>query len=547
MKILVVGGVAGGASFAARMRRLDENAQIIIFERGEYVSFANCGLPYHLSGKIANREELILKTPADFLDNYNIEVKIKHEVLEINKEKKTVTVKNLQTKETIEESYDYLVLSPGAKAFIPPIDGYREDLVFTLKTIPDMDRIISHIKKNSPHKAIVIGGGFIGLEVVENLVERGIITGLVELADQILPPLDKEMTAPLHFELLKHEVSIYLKDFVKKIQKIGPTDIEVTLGSGKTIITQMIISAVGVRPESELAEKANLELNEKKAIKVNENMQTSNPFIYAIGDAIEVTHLINNIKTQLPLAAPAAKQARVVANHLTGLPNKLHRIQGTAILKLFSLTAATTGLSELALKKLNIPYQNITIHPLQHVGYYPGAKDLSIKVLFHKTTGEILGAQAVGEEGVDKRIDILATAIRAKMSIYELEDLELSYAPPYGSSKDPINMIGFIAQNIKNKLVTPIDMSELSSLKNPFYLDVRTPEEFAYGHIEGAINIPLYELRKKIDEIPRNRTIVINCAVGVRAYNASRILLANNYSSVFNLTGGYSSYLQFKK
>ena len=466
--------------------------------------------------------------------------------MEINREKKFVVVKDLRTLEVSHESYDYLLLSPGATAFIPPMEGYHPDLVLTLKTIPDMDKIIAHIKKTSATKALVIGGGFIGIELIENLVEKGIHTELVEFASQVLPPFDQELAGILQTELQKHHVTMHLKDAVKKITKLNDRDIEVTLNSGKTLITQIIISAVGVRPESEIAEQAKLELNERKAIRVDEFMKTSDPFIYAVGDAIEVTHFISGKKTQLALAAPAAKQSRIAANHIAGLPTKTHRVQGTAVVKVFSQTAALTGLNERTAKELKIPYQNVVLHPFHHVGYYPGSKQITLKVLFHKDTGEILGAQSVGEAGVDKRIDVLATAIRGKMTVYDLEDLELCYAPPYGSSKDPANIVGFVAQNIKDQLINNVNVNELSSYQDALYLDVRSPKEFSSGHIENAINIPLYELRERLAEIPKTKTVIVNCGVGIRSYNAIRILIGNNYSNVLNLAGGYRSYIQYK-
>ena len=546
MKILIVGGVAGGASFAARFRRLNENAEITIFERGEYVSFANCGLPYHISGTIPNRSDLILKTPEDFLKNYNIKVKTKNEVIGINKNKKSISVKNWETFEVYEESYDYLILSPGAKAFIPPMEGYDPELVFTLKTIPDMDKIISHIEKKSAKKAIVIGGGFIGLELIENLVEKNIQTELVEFANQVLPPFDTEIAGILQSELLKNNVVMHLSDAVVKINKINNEEVEVTLKSGKKLTTNMIVSAVGVRPETEIAEAAHIELNERKAIRVDENMQTSDPFIYAIGDAIEVTHLISHLKTQLPLAAPAAKQSRIAANHIAGILNRTHRVLGTAVVKVFSQTAALTGLNEKTVKDLKIPYDVVVLHPFHHVGYYPGAKQLTLKIIYQKVTGEILGAQSVGEAGIDKRIDVIATAISGKLSIYDLEDLELCYAPPFGSSKDPINMAGFMAQNLKDLFVTQVQSSDLTLYKDSFYLDVRTADEFSSGHIENAVNIPLDQVRSRLTEIPKDKNVIVNCGVGIRSYNAVRILIGNQYSNVLNLSGGYKSYLQFK-
>lgn len=542
MKIVIIGGVAGGASFAARLRRLDEMAQIIVFERGEYVSFANCGLPYHLSGAIPDRDALILKTPKDFAINYNIEVKTKHEVLEINKEKKTIKVRNHLEGVTFEESYDKLLLSPGAKPFIPPMPGYHPDLVLTLRNIPDMDNILAHIERNKVTEALVIGGGFIGIEVAENLKEKGLATRLVEFANQVMLPFDLEMANILHNELTARGIVLHLNDSVEKIEELPQKKIQVTLKSGKMFTTGLIISAVGVRPESELAKMANLKLNEKGAIVVNEHMQSSDPNIYAVGDAIEVTHFINGEKTLLPLASPAAKQARQAANHIKGICEQTQTVQGTAIVKVFGLTAAVTGLNEKNLKKANIPYETLYLHPFNHVGYYPGARQMTLKVIYHKESELILGAQAIGAAGVDKRIDVLATAIRAKMKVTELQDLELCYAPPFGSSKDPVNMAGFMAQNAKDGLVRFLSPSKLTELNKPFILDVRTTEEYACGHIEGSVNIPLQQIRERLSEIPKDKTIIVNCAVGIRAYNAIRVLASHGYQDLYNLSGGYKSY-----
>lgn len=542
MKIVVIGGVAGGASFAARLRRLDEKAQIIIFERGEFVSFANCGLPYHLSGAIPDRESLILKTPNDFAVNYNIEVKTHHEVLEIDKENKKVKVKNHIKGTTFEENYDKLLLSPGAKPFIPQMSGYNPELIFTLRNIPDMDRILNYIEQNKIKDALVMGGGFIGIEVAENLKEKGLNTQLVELAEQVMLPFDFEMANILRNELSARGVLLHLKDSIEKIEELPQKQIKVTLKSKKEFTTGLIISAVGVRPESELAQNANLKLNEKGAIIVNEHMQSSDPNIYAVGDAIEVTHFIDGSKTLLPLASPAAKQARQAANHILGLSGPSLTVQGTSVVKVFGLTAAVTGLNEKYLIKANIPYKTLYLHPFDHVGYYPGARQMTLKIIYHKESELILGAQAIGAAGIDKRIDVLATAIRAKMKVTDLQDLELCYAPPFGSSKDPVNMAGFMAQNAKDGLVQFLSPAQLSTLNKPFILDVRTKEEYSCGHIEGSINIPLQQIRDRLDEIPKNQTIVVNCAVGIRAYNAIRVLTAHGYNDLYNLSGGYKSY-----
>lgn len=542
MKIIVIGGVAGGASFAARLRRLNEGAQITIFERGDYVSFANCGLPYHLSGAIPERDDLILKTPTDFKSAYNIEVKTGHEVISINKEKKTVQVKNHSNGNVTEEAYDKLLLSPGARAFIPRMEGYRADLVHTLKTIPDMDKIISHIERNKVSHAVVIGGGFIGLEVAENLAEKGIKTELVEFADQVMIAFDREMANILHNEITARGIRLHLESSVKSIEELPQNKLKLTLTNGKTIETGLLVSAVGVRPESDLALNAGLKLNEKGAIVVNENMQSSDPHIYAVGDAIEVVHLVDGTKTLLPLAGPAAKQARVAANHIMGLMSHEQRIQGTAIVKVFGLTAAVTGLNEKYLKRVGINYQSLYLHPFNHVGYYPGARQMTLKVLYSKNDGKLLGAQAVGANGVDKRIDVLATAIRAGMKATDLQDLELCYAPPYGSSKDAVNMAGFVADNIEKGLVRNISPSEMGQYPQAFILDVRTPEEFKCGNIPGSVNIPLSQIRSRLADIPKDKTIIVNCAVGIRAYNVIRILTGEGYKDLYNLSGGYKSY-----
>ncbi len=547
MKICVIGGVAGGAAFAARLRRLDEKAEITIFERGEHVSFANCGLPYHISGVIPKRDELILKTPKDFHSNYNINVKIGYEVIEIDRARQRLKIKIVNTGQIIEESYDKLLLSPGARPFIPKMEGYSPELVHALRNISDMDKIISHISQNTTKKALVIGGGFVGIEVAENLVKKGISTELVEFADQVMVPFDREMANILQRELLVKGLILHLQDSVQSIEKLANNLIKVTFNSGNILETGLVISAVGVRPESDLAKLANLALNAREAIVVNEFMQTSDPNIYAIGDAIEVTHLLDKSKTLLPLAGPAAKQARVAANHIKGLATTDQRVQGTAIVQVFGLTAAVTGLNEKYLTKANIPYRAIHLHPFNHVTYYPGARQMTLKVIYNKNDETILGAQAVGGEGVDKRIDVLATAIRGKMKVTDLQDLELCYAPPFGTSKDAVNMVGFVADNIKNGLVEFILPSEMGKHPDAIILDVRTPGEYSSGHIENALNVPLGELRSRLTEIPKNKTIIVHCAVGIRSYNAIRILSGEGYRKLLNLSGGYKSYCNENK
>jgi len=423
------------------------------------------------------------------------------------------------------------------------MEGYHPELVHTLRTIPDMDKIISKLKGMNSNSAVVIGGGFIGIELAENLHLRGIKTELVEFSDQVMMPFDKEMANIIHRELKTKGITLHLNDSVKLIKELPEKIIQVELVSGKIIKTGIIISAVGVRPESDLAKDAGLKLNSKEAIVVNEFMQTTNPHIYAVGDAIEVTQFIDGTDSLLPLAGPAAKQARIAANHIAGIHTNDGRIQGTAIVKIFDLTAASTGLNEKYLKKTKIPYQVLYLHPFDHVDYYPGAHQMTLKVIYNKENETLLGAQAIGESGVDKRIDVLATAIRGKMKITDLQELELCYAPPFGSSKDAINMAGFMADNIKNKLVKFLSPSEINKYPDALIIDVRTKGEYERGNIKGSQNIPLGELRKRLQEIPRDKTLIVHCGVGIRSYNAIRILASEGFQNIFNLSGGFKSYI----
>ncbi len=537
-RILIVGGVAGGASAAARLRRLDETADIIMFERGDYISFANCGLPYYIGGEIKNREDLLLQTPESFKQRFNIEVRVRNEVTGIDSEKKQISVKNLSTGETYTESYDKLILSPGAEPVKPPIPGIDSEGIFTLRNVPDTDLINDFIDKHKPQRAVIVGAGYIGLEMAENLYRRGMIVTIAEMADQVLPLMDKEMAGFIQPELQKYNVALCLNDAVVNFQ---PSDSGLVVGlkSDRQLSCEIVILAMGVKPEVKLARQAKLDIGETGAIKVNEELQTSDPDIYAIGDAIEVVHFALDNPAMVPLAGPANKQGRMVADNICG-GNRLYKgTQGTSILKVFDLTVAMTGASEKDLAKTSAEYEKLYIHPANHVGYYPGAKQMHIKLLFTKPEGKILGAQIVGSEGVDRRIDIFAVAIREDLTVFDLQELELAYAPPYGSGKDPVNMAGFAAANILDGTVKIKHFTELQ--KDDFILDVRTPAEFSAGCVPNAKNIPVDDLRGRLDELPRDRTIHTYCGVGIRSYIAYRILEQNGFEAR-NLPGGYMTY-----
>ncbi len=540
-KILIIGGVAGGATAAARLRRLNENDKIIVLEKGEYISFANCGLPYYVGGVINNRESLILQTPEEFSEKFNIDVRIKHEVKSINKAAKELTILDLDKKTTYQESYDELIISTGAYPIKPPIPGLKEAKnLFTVRSIPDVDEIKKYIEDNKVTKALVIGGGFIGLEMAENLHHLGINVTIVEMADQVMAPVDLEMALIIHEHIQSKGVELILKDGVKAFLENGQ---KVELTSGKIIDTELIIFSIGVRPESELAKSANLSVGLRGGIIVNEYLQTSEPHIYAIGDAIEVKDFILGKATMIPLAGPANKQGRIVANNLNNIKEKYSGTMGTAVAKVFDLVVGSTGNNEKTLKANKITYDVIHIHPSSHANYYPNATPISLKVLYNPTTEVIYGAQAVGQEGVDKRIDVIATAIAAKMPITALKDLELSYAPPFSSAKDPVNMLGFIADNKIKGLVNTFSLDDLNDLEQEktWILDVRDPVEYELGSIPGAVNIPLSELRAKINQLPKDKEIYVYCQTGIRAYNSSRILMQAGFR-VKNLDGGYKSY-----
>ncbi|SMB82202.1 NADPH-dependent 2,4-dienoyl-CoA reductase, sulfur reductase [Desulfonispora thiosulfatigenes DSM 11270] len=541
MKVLIIGGVAGGASAAARLRRIDENIEIILFERGPNISFANCGLPYHIGEVIKHRENLLVQTAEGMEQRFRVDVRVNNEVINIDPKNKQVEVMDLKKNKKYTESYDKLILSPGAAPFKPDIAGIKAKNVFTLRNLDDTFRIKELVDNSKPKHAVVVGGGFIGLEIAENLHERGVNVTIVELANQILAPLDYEMAVLLQDYLREKGIKLQLGDGLKEIQHKEDASI-VELNSGTSIETNMIVLGIGVRPEIDLAKKADLTIGERGGIKVNKNLQTSDPDIYAVGDVIEVKDFINGNQTLIPLAGPANKQGRIAANNILGIKDEYKGTQGTSVLKLFDMTTASTGNNEKILKRFNIPYLKSYTHSISHAGYYPGAMPMAIKLLFSPENGTILGAQAVGFIGVEKRIDVLATAIRAKMTVLDLQELELSYAPPYSSAKDPVNMAGYVASNILNNSSKVIHWDEFQDLSNDsFILDVRTKEETKEGMIKGALNIPIDELRERIEEIPKDKEIIIYCAIGLRGYLAHRILVQNGYSSK-NLSGGYTTY-----
>lgn len=541
-KIVIVGGVAGGASAATRLRRLDEKAEIILFERGEFISFANCGLPYYIGEEITERSKLLVQTPESMKTRFNMDIRVHSEVTTVNTEDKKVTVKS-KAQGVYEENYDYLILSPGAKPIKPLIPGIDGSSIYTLRNIPDTDRIKAVVDQEGTRGAVVIGGGFIGVEMAENLRIRGLEVTLVEAAPHILAPFDSEMVTMAQKEMEDQGVQLILNNGVQSFEETeqGTT---VTLQSGLRVTADMIILAIGVSPDTGFLKGSGIELGPRGHIVVNEHMQTNQEGVYAVGDAVETTDFITQQKTAVPLAGPANKQARIAADHINGLKSSYIGSQGTAIVKIFGLIGASTGSNERALKKLDIPYHAIYIHPTSHAGYYPGAKPISLKLLF-SPTGNIYGAQAFGSDGVDKRIDVLATVIRLKGTIFDLSELELAYAPPYSSAKDPVNMAGYLAENVlsdKIKLFTIYDLEGLDP-EQTVLLDVRTVMEYENGHLEGAINVPVDDLRERLNELDANKEVYLYCEVGLRGYIASRILEQHGFK-VFNLTGGHRTFRQ---
>lgn len=544
-KIVIVGGVAGGASTAARLRRLDENANIIMFEKGEYISFANCGLPYYIGGTISERDKLIVTSVESMSSKFNIDIRNFNEVIKIDKNNKKVAVKNHKTNEIYEESYDYLVLSPGASPMKPPIEGINDcNNLFTLRNIPDTDKIKNFINENKPKHVTVVGGGFIGLEMLENLHDLGLKLTLVEASEQVMAPLDIEMVSIIHEHLVDKGIEVILKDGVKSFENEGK---KVVLSSGKEINTDMIILSIGVKPETTIAKDCGLKLNQRGAIVVDKHMKTSDDNIYALGDAVEIIDFVNKKPTMIPLAWPANRQGRIVADNIFGKKSEYKGTLGSSVAKVFDYTVATTGNNEKTLKKLGIDYEVIHIHPSSHASYYPGSFPISYKMTFDPKDGKIFGAQGVGISGVEKRIDIIATAIKGNLTVYDLQDVEVCYAPPYNSAKDPVNMLGYYAENIIENKVSTIQWHEVDKLdKNAVILDIREEFELATGEMENCINIPLTVLRERLDEIPKDKVIYVTCQVGLRGYLGCRILSQNGFDCA-NIDGGIKTYLAVKK
>ncbi|MDP6047348.1 MAG: FAD-dependent oxidoreductase [Phycisphaerae bacterium] len=540
-RVLIVGGVAGGASAAARARRLSEDAKIVMFERGEHISFANCGLPYHIGQVIPERGSLLIQTPESMARRFDIDVRTRREVISIDPQARTVVVRNLESGVETVEPYDNLVLSPGAAPVAPPISGADCPGVCTLRNINDMDAIKRVVDQDAPGSAVVVGGGYIGLEMTEALRLRGLEVTLVELADQAFIAADSEMIAPIHQQLLQHGVDLKLSVSVSAIE---PADggLKVALSNDESIDCGLVIMAVGVRPEIHLARDAGLEIGPRGGITVDEHMRTSDPNIFAVGDAVEVTEFVGGGKALIPLAGPANRQGRIAADNIFDRPSVYRNTQGTAICKVFDLAIAMTGMSEKALNRSELNYEKIYIHAASHAGYYPGAEPMALKLLFDPDSGRIFGAQAVGADGVDKRIDVLAVAIRAGLTVQQLQDLELSYAPPYGSAKDPVNYAGFVASNVIAGDVKLFHTPQaLGPSSDQILLDVRTDGEFNAGTIENSMHIPLDDLRDRLDELPAEKELLVFCAAGLRGYLACRILSQNGFACR-NLTGGYRTF-----
>ena len=541
-RVLIVGGVAGGASAAARLRRLSEDAEIVIFERGEDISFANCGLPYHIGNVISERDRLLVQTPQQMKERFRVDVRTRCEVLRIDRDKQQIVVRDLAGDTEYTEPYDALVLSPGAEPVRPRFPGADAERVFTLRTMTDMDAIKHVVDAEHPEKAVVVGGGYIGLEMAEALVERGLQVSLVELEPQVMGTVDPEMAFALHQELLARGVELLLHTSVTGIREGQGKALEVQLSDGQTRPADVVLLSVGVRPEVGLARDAGLKIGDRGGIVVNRQMQTSDPDIYAVGDAVEVIDFVGGHAALIPLAGPANRQGRVAADNIDGRQSTYNSTQGTAICKVFNLAVATTGLNEKALKRAERRYEKVYVHPAHHAGYYPGASQISLKLLFDPQDGKILGAQAVGKAGVDKRIDVIAVAMRAGMTVHQLKDVELCYAPPFGSAKDPVNYAAFVASNVISGDMLVCHPEHIDdSTNHKLLLDVRTATEVKDGTIPGAVNLPVDELRDRLHELPRDKNLLVFCQVGLRGYLACRILSQAGFACR-NLTGGYKTY-----
>jgi NADPH-dependent 2,4-dienoyl-CoA reductase/sulfur reductase-like enzyme/rhodanese-related sulfurtransferase len=541
-RIVIIGGVAGGATAAARLRRLDEQARIVVIERGEHISFANCGLPYFIGGEIAEQSALVLQTPDSFRSRFNVDVRVRHEAKAIDPVAKTVTVRDLASGQTYQEPYDALILAPGAEPVRPGLPGADLPQVFTLRTIPDTVAISQYIAHHAPRRAVVVGGGYIGMEMTENLVRAGLAVTVVELTDQVIAPLDYDMACEVHRHLVDHGVDLRLKTGLRAIAQ-GTDGLVVELDGGQ-VAADLVVLAIGVRPENALALSTGLRVNARGAIVVDAQMRTSQPDIYAVGDAVEVTDFVTGAPGLIPLAGPANKQGRIAADTIGGLDAAYTGTQGSAVLRVFDLTVAATGINEKTAQRLGLDYDKSFTYPSSHAGYYPGAHPMSIKTIFEVGTGRILGAQLVGADGVDKRCDVLAVAIRAGMTAHDLTQLELCYAPPYSSAKDPVNLAGYTIENLLGGLVKNVHWHDVDTLPRDgsvTLLDTRTPAEYQRGHIDGFVNIALDDLRARLGELDRAKPIYVTCQVGLRGYVAARILSQHGFD-VFNLSGGYRLY-----
>lgn len=543
MKVIIVGGVAGGATAAARIRRLDEQAEIVVFERSGYVSYANCGLPYYIGGVIERREDLTLQTPESFFSRFRVSMKVHHEVTAIHPERRTVSVKNLETGEEFEEKYDKLLLSPGAKPAQPRLPGIGMDKLFTLRTVEDTFRIREYIDTKHPKSVVLAGGGFIGLELAENLRELGMEVTIVQQLNHLMNPFDSDMAAFIHSEMRRHGVKLLLGHTVEGFEE-KDEGVDVLLKDEKPIHADMVVMAIGVTPDTQLAKDVGLELGIKGSILVNERMETSVPDIYAVGDAVQVKNYVTGEDALISLAGPANKQGRIAADNICGGDSRYFGSDGTSVIKVFDMTAATTGISETAAKEAGIDADKVILSPMSHAGYYPGGKVMTMKVIFDKETCRLLGAQIVGYDGVDKRIDVLAVSIHAGLKATQLKDLDLAYAPPYSSAKDPVNMAGFMIENISKGIVKQFyleDMPKLLGDASVTLLDVRTAEEYSRGHIDGFINIPVDYLRERLGALDFGKPVYVMCQSGLRSYIAARILAGNGYDC-YNFTGGFRFY-----
>lgn len=543
MKVVIIGGVAGGATAAARIRRLDETAEILVFERSGYISYANCGLPYYIGDVITDPEALTLQTPESFFSRFRVTTKVRHEVTAIHPERNTVSVTNLETGEEFEESYDKLLLSPGAKPTQPKLPGTGISKLFTLRTVEDTFRIKEYINQKQPKSVVLAGGGFIGLELAENLRELGMDVTIVQRPKQLMNPFDADMAAFIHNEMRSHGVRLALGHTVEGFEE-KEGKVQVLLKDETPLQADMVILAIGVTPDTWLAKNAGLKLGIKDSIVVNDRMETSVPNIYAVGDAVQVKHYVTGLDALISLAGPANKQGRIAADNICGGDSRYQGSQGSSVIKVFDMTAASTGVNETNARKAGLNVDKVILSPMSHAGYYPGGKVMTMKVVFEKETYRLLGAQIVGYEGVDKRIDVLATAIHAGMKATELKDLDLAYAPPYSSAKDPVNMAGFIIDNISRKELKQFHLEDIKNLPldgSVTLLDARTKGEYLQGHVNGFINIPVDELRERMQEIEKDKPVYVICQSGLRSYIATRILTGSGYDA-YNFSGGFRFY-----